>query len=423
MPLDQQASLHRPPPPQADVEKSSPPRTHDQPLAWHILTCEYPPQTGGVSDYTYAVAAGLAAQGDEVHVWCPDCPGPQPQTEGVVVHRDFGAFRPSDLRRVGRQLDRYPAPRRILMQWVPHGYGYRSMNVAFCGWLWARAIRHRDRVGVMAHEVYHSFRAGLHRQNIAALVHRLMSILLLNASDRVWLSIPAWERRWRPYRLGRAIPFEWLPVPSNIPVVDLPERALAIRRRYAGEGAFLIGHFGTFGSTITALLDPILVALGDEPVRPNVLLMGRGSEEYRQAMIHKHPGMAEWVHAAGALTAKDLSLHIAACDLLMQPYPDGVSSRRGSLMAGLSHGKAIVTTVGSLSEPFWAGTGALAAVPAEDLEAFVASLRRLRADSAERLRLGRAAQSLYRERFDVQHVIKTLRAAAGKPDGEGIRPA
>src|SRR5690242_6687524 len=108
------------------------------PLRWHLVTSEYPPQLGGVSDYTSAVAAGLAAQGDEVHVWCPSCQHGPPQAEGVVVHRELGAMTPADLRRVGKQLDQFPGPRRILVQWVPHGYGYKSMNVAFCWWLWNR---------------------------------------------------------------------------------------------------------------------------------------------------------------------------------------------------------------------------------------------------------------------------------------------
>jgi hypothetical protein len=38
---------------------------------WHVITPEYPPMLGGVSDYTQSIAKGLAAQGDEVHVWCP----------------------------------------------------------------------------------------------------------------------------------------------------------------------------------------------------------------------------------------------------------------------------------------------------------------------------------------------------------------
>ena len=38
---------------------------------WTILTCEYPPESGGVGDYTAQVAAGLAAAGDRVTVVCP----------------------------------------------------------------------------------------------------------------------------------------------------------------------------------------------------------------------------------------------------------------------------------------------------------------------------------------------------------------
>jgi GrpB-like predicted nucleotidyltransferase (UPF0157 family) len=54
---------------------------------------------------------------------------------------------------------------------------------------------------------------------------------------------------------------------------------------------------------------------------------------------------------------------------------------------------------------------------------FVGFVDALRAQPAERERLGRAAQNFYRERFDVQHVITALRAAAWKPVGEGIRLA
>ena len=55
----------------AVCQTSGMPETHtDRALPWHILTCEYPPQTGGVSDYTFLVANGLASH-DEVHVWCP----------------------------------------------------------------------------------------------------------------------------------------------------------------------------------------------------------------------------------------------------------------------------------------------------------------------------------------------------------------
>ena len=117
--------------------------------ARHLITCEYPPQAGGVADYTRLVAEGLAAVGEEVCVWCPNAPESSTEAHvaaGVEVRREFGSFSPSDLARVGRLLDRQPAPRRLLVQYVPHGYGFRSLNLAFCLWLWTRAALKGDRV-------------------------------------------------------------------------------------------------------------------------------------------------------------------------------------------------------------------------------------------------------------------------------------
>src|SRR5688572_9440944 len=38
---------------------------------WHIISCEYPPQVGGVADFTRVIARGLAARGESVDVWAP----------------------------------------------------------------------------------------------------------------------------------------------------------------------------------------------------------------------------------------------------------------------------------------------------------------------------------------------------------------
>jgi hypothetical protein len=96
---------------------------------------------------------------------------------------------------------------------------------------------------------------------------------------------------------------------------------------------------------------------------------------------------------------------------MVQPYPDGVSSRRGSFMAGLSHGKPIITTYGHLSEPLWSHTNAAIAVPVGDTEACIRCVRRLCDDASERQRVASAALDLYRERFDISHAVAALRQA------------
>ncbi len=384
---------------------------HSAPGTWHVITCEYPPQVGGVSDYTYWVTSGLAAAGDEVHVWCPVSNGSAPQVKGVVLHPELGQSKPSDLRRIGEQLDRFPAPRRILVQWVPHGYGYKSMNVLFCWWLWNRSARNGDKVEIMLHEPSLGFSLRSWRQNAAALVHRLMAMILLRAAEHVWMSIPHWERRWRPYALGRNVPFQWLPIPSNIPIHHEPARVHTLRQRYLAGKGLIIGHFGTYGWPITSLLDPILTALTASGEDPAILLLGSGSREFYQKLIAKQPQLAGRVQATGALSAEDLSCHVSACDLLIQPYPDGASTRRTSLMVGLSHGKPLVTTMGPLSESFWSETGALLLAPAGDIESFLGLVRQLLADGEERARIGAAAQRLYQDRFDISYTVAALRAA------------
>ncbi|MBZ5608739.1 MAG: hypothetical protein LAP38_10800 [Acidobacteriia bacterium] len=381
---------------------------------WHIITCEYPPQPGGVSDYTFSVARGLAAEGDEVHVWCPSSPVSRPAAEGVVAHSELGEFAPVDLHRAGQHLDRFPAPRRILLQWVPHGYGYRSMNWKICSWLNDRVRKHGDRLEIMAHEAYLPFRITSIRQSAAAAVHRMMTVQLMRAAERVWVSVPQWEACFRPYALGNMPAFEWLPVPSNIAVADNPGGVDAIRCQYANQN-FLIGHFGTFGSLITKCLEPILSELAREPVAQTVLLIGRGSDEFRRAVAAKDPRIAPLIRSTGALGNAEVSMHLAACDLLIQPFPDGVSGRRGSAMACISHGKPVVTTVGPSSERTW--SEALPMAPAGDAPAFLKLVRWLRDDPQERDRVALAAGQLYRERFDLKHTVSKLRAAARKEKG------
>ncbi len=127
-----------------------PPEDRMQGLSWHLITGEYAPAKGGVADYTRALASALAAAGDSVHVWAPSTgPGLTPDP-GVHLHPLPHGFQPRGLRRLSRELDCLPGPKRILVQYVPHAFGMRAMNLPFCGWV--AALRKAD-VWIMFHEV------------------------------------------------------------------------------------------------------------------------------------------------------------------------------------------------------------------------------------------------------------------------------
>jgi glycosyltransferase involved in cell wall biosynthesis len=375
---------------------------------WHLLTCEYPPHVGGVASYTRAVAEGLAARGVGVHVWCP---GEADRDAGPVrVHAAPDRWRVADLRRVGHALDACPPPRTLFVQWVPHGYGYRSLNVAFAAWVSTRASR-GDRVELMVHEPWLTFEHASPLIAAAAAVHRLMMAVLLRSACRVWVSIPAWLPALR--RLAGSTDVAWLPVPALLPVAPNPAAVRSARETLAPAEASLVGHFGTYGRAVTDLLAPSLEALLGADARVRVVLLGHGSEVFAAAFSDAHPPWKERVLATGTLDETRLSHVMQACDVMLQPYPDGVSARRTTANSLLAHGCAVVTTRGPLTEGLWLESGAVEAVllnPA-DLASAVA---RLVSDPEARLALGRAARQLHVRVFGLDHTIATLLGPAGR---------
>ena len=115
-----------------------------------MITGEYPPQTGGVSDYSRLVAHGLAAAGDHIDVYAPEGPGVEPD-DNVTLHRLPGHFGARALVQLSRALRRRPGD-RLLVQYVPHAFGLKAMNLPFCLWLYSHARRNGGAV-VIFHEV------------------------------------------------------------------------------------------------------------------------------------------------------------------------------------------------------------------------------------------------------------------------------
>jgi glycosyltransferase involved in cell wall biosynthesis len=374
----------------------------------HILTPEYPPRRGGVAHYTRQIARELARAGEDVHVWCP-AGGMGERTDAFTVHPELGNFRRSDLHRAGHLLDAFAPPRRLLVQWVPHGYGFRAMNVSFCWWLWKRAAA-GDAVELMVHEPYLAFDTGRFRQNIVAMVQRLMTAMLLRAAGRVWIAIPAWERLWKPYAFGKRIPFRWLPVPSSLSIRDKAD-VEAVRARLAVSSHCVVGHFGTYGSLITSLLDDALPAIAARCPDAYFLLIGAGGAEFCARLVARHPGVESHVSATGPLDFEGLAAHVAACDVLVQPYPDGISSRRTTAMAGLALGVPVVTTRGHLTEPFWETSGAVRLSDIGDSQHLAEQVVSLLQSSSEREQLVEIGSVFYDRYFDVRHSVNVLREA------------
>jgi glycosyltransferase involved in cell wall biosynthesis len=388
------------------------------PERWHLITGEYPPGVGGVAAFSREIAEGLGAAGRDVHVWCP-ATGAEAPTTSVTVHRLTRAWTPEGIAEADRALDRFPRPRRLFVQWVPHAYGARSLNLAFCRWLRRRAAG-GDTLQVMVHEPFLPFEHGL-RQRTAALIHRWMIRTVFAGASRVWVSIPAWQDRITPY-LPEGLSSEWLPVPSSVPVAEAGTAVSAVRAARLAPGTqVLAGHFGTFSRETRPLLDQAIARVLDRSNNVTIVCFGRGSDEYVAAAFGVGPsgsgrenrGNRHRVVSAGLLADRDASLHLQACDVMIQPYVDGASARRTTLMAALAHGRAIVTTIGPLSEAWWTMTNAVLAVDVASPDSLGDAALTLAADATRRTEAGIRARVFYDERFAVRHAIARLVASEG----------
>ena len=376
------------------------------PVHWQIVTGEYPPQPGGVSDYSRLVAHALADAGDCVTVWAPPCREPDESHAGVTVRRLPDTFGPRSLWLLDRALDALPAPRRLLVQYVPHAFGWKAANLPFCFWL---RSRRRDSLWIMFHEVAYPRGAEYTvAENVLSRVTRWMAAIAGRYAERIFIAIPG----WRPVlesAVGKAVPLEWLPIPSSVRGADDAAGVAIVRSRMA-PGHLLVGHLGTYGALIRPMLRsalPALMAATD----CRAVMLGRGGDRFRDELTGAHPELAGRIDAPGPLAPDDLSRHVSACDLMLQPYPDGVSSRRTSVMVALAHGRPVVTTFGDLSEPLWRG-GAVVLAPVDRPDELAAATASLLADPARLRDLAARARALYDECFDVRHTIATLRTVS-----------
>jgi glycosyltransferase involved in cell wall biosynthesis len=352
------------------------------------------------------VALGLAALGDRVHIWAPAVKEPGPGEAGVEVHRLPPGFGPRTLAALGRGLTA-AGPGQILLEYVPQAFGMKGMNLPLCLWLFARR---RAGITIMFHEVAVALAwRQLMRHNVIGVVNLAMAFVLTRAASRCFVGAEAWEPRLRPLAPAGAT-ISWLPLPSNVPVVDDPARVRAVRATLTVEGGLVLGHFGTARETwiaeqVAAVVPPLL----RERPEAAFLLVGRDSVELRSRLLAGTSELQSRVRATGPLAAADVSRHLAACDLMLQPYSDGVSTRRTSLMAALAHRRPTVTNSSVYTEALWRNSGAVALVDTGDIAAMGAALAHLMNDAEARARLGAAAGALYAQRFDIAHTIAALR--------------
>ena len=158
----------------------------------------------------------------------------------------------------------------------------------------------------------------------------------------------------------------------------------------------------------TSFDDPVLRDLGDLATHVRACRLSRGSRHWLLAQLE----LAHALVAPGFQSAGDVSLHLQAADVALQPYPDGADTRRTSLMACLANGVLTITTRGRFTDAAWRDAPIVMGPPDQPLGAasLAADLAR---DPFEREARRRAVRDFYRARFAVDRTVERLLAGEG----------
>jgi glycosyltransferase involved in cell wall biosynthesis len=374
-----------------------------------LLSGEFPPMQGGVGDFTREIGLALNKLGATVTVLSSVEAEPhgatEPSPEGgsilrrdglsltvlpVVKRWDFSCWAT-----IGQFLNR-SKPQIMNIQYQTAAY---QMHPAINLLPWRlRLSRSRPRVVVTFHDLKQPYlfpKAGpLRRWVTSALIRGSDAAIVTNVEDREE------ARRYGPRNL------QLFPIGSNITPGTVPGYDREVWRRQRGVGAneVLLCYFGFLNESKggDTLFRALARLVGDgQPIK--LLMIGGkvGSSDptnvaYLREMeaLIAELGLTDHVLWTGYVDGPEVSASFWGADICVMPYRDGVSFRRGTLMAALVHGMPIVSTYPQVEVPEIIEDQNMALVPAGDVAALVSKISQVAASDSLRQRLAQGATEL-----------------------------
>lgn len=375
------------------------------PLRVLLISGEYPPMEGGVADFTRILAEHLADKGVRVHVLTSVRAASQEavsEVRGIHVHPavPFWGWRPvyGGLRRLLREYD----VDVVNIQYQAAAY---DMHPAIN--LLPRFFPRLPFV-VTFHDLLVPYlfpKAGPLRWWVnAELAHSSQAVIVTNEEDRARLASDK--------RISRLVTIS---IGSNVPC-HLPEdydRDGWRRRLGLSTAALVLCYFGFLNASKGGEeLVEALAVLRDRGYDARLLMIGgavgasdptnRAYLERIRSMV-KSRDLADYVVWTGYVPPPHVSASFCSADICVLPYRDGVSFRRGSLMAALVHGMPIVSTHPKVELPALKHGENIWLVPPRDVQALVKAIAHLADDVQLARRMGRGARALA-QRFDWEHI-------------------
>ena len=314
----------------------------------HILfvTGEYPPMRGGVGDYTRALALALHDLGARISVLTsqravqPNC------AEFDECIRVLPAIERWDWRilQIVPELAREIRADWVHLQYQTAAYGmHPAINFAPRFW---------KRKGVRTAWTYHDLLPMYLFPKAGRFLRRWVTEYPARCADLIITTTEA----DRQTLLQHHIEAVSIPIGSNIVGMQLSSEERHTRRRQRGyaDHHLVIGFFGFLNQSKGGVeLIETLRRLREQGIEARLLMIGDkigASDQTNQTyfrkvenLIHKYR-LSELIQWTGSEPDVEVAADLNACDVVLLPFADGASLRRGTLMAALANGCAIVTT-------------------------------------------------------------------------------
>ncbi len=392
----------------------------------HILfvSGEYPPMRGGVGAYTAELGRALKTQGVDVSVITramvesgDNSPG-YPQIYPQIHQWGWGMV--GEIARLAQA---------IKADWLHVQYQTAAFAmhpaIHFAPIFWKRA-------GLRVAWTYHDLLAPYLFPKAGTKIRRWVTHYPAQTAHVAVVTNEGDYRQLQPHarRLAK------IPIGSNVAGLTLSTEERRAQRQQRGYGPddLVLGYFGFLNQSKGGMtLIDTLHRLVQSGRNARLLMIGErvgASDPTNQRYLHKvesqivRLGLAERVQWTGHQSAAAVSADLNAVDVLLMPYTDGVSLRRGTLLAGLANGCAIVTTEPQAPLPELAHERDLLLVPPADAVATAAAVMRLMDTPALLAAMRQNARQCH-QAFTWERIVEQHRAIYCLPEdhhfGAGVK--
>jgi glycosyltransferase involved in cell wall biosynthesis len=394
-----------------------------------LVSGEFPPMEGGVGAFTQELAKALSVQGHELHVITSRAAKPEVSGRSLwdarepfevgygLLHPRVGRWRWSALSAIADVALRYDLD-IVNLQFQAAAYDMHVPAMNLLPW----RLRGLAKTVVTFHDLrvpYLFPKAGrLRSWTVDRLANSADGLIVTNSADHDSLRA----------RLGAEKTMRQIPIGSNIAASRSDAASIATARSALGvaQRDCLVGYFGFLNESKGA--DILVRALAKLDSRFHLVFIGgrtgssdpQNNEAFLTSLerLIAELELNARVHWTGFLPEKSVSHCLRAADFMVLPYRDGVSLRRGSLMAVLAHGRPFIATTPATPCPELVHRQNVWLTPVDDAGSLADAIQDLAADPELRARMGEAALRLSQD-FSWDQIARRTADYFGELIGKG----